>query len=355
MPSVNQIDGPGRGPDEIGLEKILLFPEKLSSLGHNRLTMDPLYPVSVELSLTSRCNLSCLWCSDLKSRSLCLDRLDPAILDRLFSDLAAGGTRGVTIEGGGEPTLWPHFERAAGLALAKGLSIGLITNGTNLFPPERDPLFFSGFQWIRLSLDAASPKQYKELKGLDHFEEILKNIETLAGLKPKPTLGVGFVLTRFNDSPGPLRELALTLRRLGADYLHLRPVVDHPGMVSYRPPIDLSDLESPAFSVNTGALTDNQARGNDGLPCLAHSLSAVITADGSVFLCGRLNDDPATGSMGSILNSSFRDIWRGSARLRQTAMAARGDYCHSHCPQCRMTKYNRLLANLARIKTRDFI
>jgi radical SAM protein with 4Fe4S-binding SPASM domain len=345
----------GRGPDEIGLEKILLFPDKLVGLENNRQWVDRLYPVSVELSLTSRCNLGCLWCSDIKSRELCPDRFDLNILDNLFEDLAKGGTRGITIEGGGEPTLWPYFEEAARLAVSKGLSIGLITNGTNLFPRDRDPEIYSLFQWIRLSLDATNPQEYKILKGGNYFHSLMAGLARLSGLKHRPTLGVGYVLTTYNDEPKALYQLAHNLRELGADYFHLRPVVDHPEMVSQRPPIDLASLETDTFSVNTGALTDNQPCGNSGLPCLAHSLSAVVTADGSVFLCGRLNDDPVTGSMGNILDNSFEEIWAGPRRLAQASLAARGDYCQSHCPQCRMTKYNRLLSNLKRIKTRDFI
>jgi radical SAM protein with 4Fe4S-binding SPASM domain len=280
-------------------------------------------------------------------------------LERLFFDLAAGGTRGVTIEGGGEPTLWPHFVSATKLARAHGLSVGLITNGTHLFPPGRQASFYSNFQWIRLSLDAPNPGLYKKLKGFDGFDLLLDSLPKLAKITPRPVLGVGYVLTALNDDPQDLRQLALKLRDLGADYLHLRPVVDHDEMASQKDPKilleALLDLETEAFSINAKALTENQVFGNDGLPCLAHSLSTVITADGSVFLCGRLNDDPLTGAMGNIKNGNFKDIWEGQKRREQITLAAQGQYCHDHCPQCRMTKYNRLLHNLKRVKTPDFI
>ncbi|MDR2387174.1 MAG: radical SAM protein [Deltaproteobacteria bacterium] len=348
-----------RPPDEIGLEKILLFPEKFPALELNLRGVDHLYPVSVELSLTSRCNLSCLWCCDLESRALCPDRIDLNDLDSLFGDLAQGGTKGVTIEGGGEPTLWPHFVEGTKLARAHGLSVGLITNGTNLFPQGREEDFYSNFQWIRLSLDAPEAELYKKLKGYDGFDILLDSLSKLAKIKSRPVLGVGYVLTCLNDDPAALRRLALRLRERGADYLHLRPVVDHDELVSHRDPriiLDhLRDLETSKFTINAKALIDNQVFGNDGLPCLAHSLSTVITADGSVFLCGRLNDDPVTGSMGNIKNDYFKDIWAGEKRREQVALSAQGQYCLENCPQCRMTKYNRLLHNLKRVKTPDFI
>ncbi|MDR1395153.1 MAG: radical SAM protein [Deltaproteobacteria bacterium] len=341
-------------PDETGLEKICLFPEKLASLGRNRLGTDPLYPVSVELSLTSRCNLACRWCSELALRYRSPDRLTLKILEDLFDDLAAGGTRGITIEGGGEPTLAPFFAEAALAASERGLKTGLITNGLALFSEKRPPSFYELFQWIRISLDAASPADYLRLKGRDAFEIVLDNLARLAALNG-PAVGAGYVLTNENDRPEDLAALARKLRSLKAAYLQLRPVVDHPELVSRQSMDFLKELETEAFAVSTAAMTHNQGSGNDGLPCLAHSLAAVITADGAVRLCGRLGQDPLAGPLGCLTEQSFRDIWHGPVRAAQTALAARGDFCRGHCPPCRMTKYNRLLNRLERIRTRDFI
>ncbi|MDR1657926.1 MAG: radical SAM protein [Deltaproteobacteria bacterium] len=350
---------PGAGPEaippEIGLEKILLFPYKLAALSANLSGGDPTYPISIELSLTSRCNLECRWCSDARLRQLCPDRLTIEHLASLFNDLAQGGTRGVTIEGGGEPTLSPLFESAVRAAVKSGLAVGLITNGTALFRPGLGPELYSLFQWIRISIDASSQQQFKNLKGSDLFEKVLTNLAVLASLKPKPVLGIGYVLTNLNDPPALLQALAERVRTLGADYLHLRPVVDHRDMESSENLQILSQSARDDFSINLGALTDNLPSGNDGLPCLAHSLSAVITADGSVWLCGRLGSEPAADAIGNLLDNSFSEIWSGQKRKSQIKMAATAQYCRRRCPQCRMTKYNRLLDRLKRFKTRDFI
>ena len=56
-------------PGEVSLEKALLFPEKMQSLRlNNCVTFDTSYPISVELSLTNRCNHKCIWCSDYDLR-----------------------------------------------------------------------------------------------------------------------------------------------------------------------------------------------------------------------------------------------------------------------------------------------
>jgi MoaA/NifB/PqqE/SkfB family radical SAM enzyme len=340
----------------VGLAKLLLFPEKLASLPLNGPAgRDLSYPVSVELSLTNDCNQDCRWCSDRALRRRAGERLDLGALQRLFDDLAGGGVRGVTIEGGGEPTVSPVFEAATVAALERGLALGLITNGLDLFPAGRDPDIYGKFEWIRVSLDAAGRRPYRELKGVDGFDRVLANLGRLAESSPGATLGVGYVLTSRNDDVDELGALARILRDLGVDYLHIRPVVDHPELTSRQSLEELKQLETPDFAVNLAALADNEVRGNDGLPCLAHSLSAVIGAAGEVWLCGRLNIESSARPIGHLAATGFKDIWAGPERARQTALAAQPAFCLAHCPQCRMTKYNRLLADMSRLKTRNFI
>ncbi|MDR1920249.1 MAG: radical SAM protein [Candidatus Adiutrix sp.] len=344
------------GAAEVGLQKVLLFPEKLAALKNNGPgSRDLSYPISVELSLTNRCNQNCRWCSDKKLRARTPDLVNPDMLELLFADLARGGARGVTIEGGGEPTLAPFFEEAVRSAAARGLAVGLITNGLDLFPPERDSDIYRRFEWIRVSLDAAERGQYLRLKGVDGFEAAMAAIGRLVEAAAPAAIGVGYVLTSENDEPNLLQHLISTLRAMGVNYIQIRPVVDHPEMVSSLSAGFLKKFETPDFSVNLAALTENRASGNLGLPCLAHSLSTVISADGAVWLCGRLNAAEECRPLGRLTEAAFAEIWRGPERAAQTAEAADPDFCKSHCPQCRMTKYNQLLADIDRLKTKNFI
>lgn len=347
---------PGGSAGEVGLSKVLLFPEKLAALKDNGPSgCDLSYPISVELSLTNRCNQKCVWCSDQSLRQRSPDRLTLPILERLFNTLAQGGARGVTIEGGGEPTVSDLFEPAIKSALAHGLAVGLITNGLDLFSGRYDPEIYQRLEWIRVSLDAADRRQYLKTKGVDGFDRVLANLGRLAELVPEVTLGVGYVLTNQNDQPDYLQQLTLTLRSLDINYFQIRPVVDHPEMISRLPLDFLAKFSTPNFTVNLDALHDNAPSGNDGLPCLAHSLSSVIGADGVVWLCGRLNTETDSRPIGDLTVSSFDEIWHSSERAAQTAQAASASYCQANCPQCRMTKYNKLLNDIDRLKTRNFI
>lgn len=344
----NQQESP---PQEVGLEKLYLHPPKLQALLDSQSeTVDQTYPISVELSLTNRCNLKCIWCSDndLRQRQGINIDLDEETLFRLFEDLKQGGTSGVVLEGGGEPTLHRQFHRIAAKLAELGLAAGLITNG--ILPIAANIL--GGIEWVRVSLDASTPEEFRALKGYDGFEQVLSNIYHYAAYCPM--VGVGYVVTNRNVQD--LESLVLRLRRYRVSYIQFRPVIDCPDLSPGH--LDLAYLkryQTAGFSVLIEGMQENARAGNEGLPCRSHSLTTVITPDGSVFLCGRLNVYPWLRPLGNIRSQSFREIWQGAERRSQAFQVLDREFCEAYCPQCRLAKFNQLLARLVRTKSPHFI
>lgn len=340
------------GPKEVGLEKVMLFPDKTGIFSKSKPELDLSYPISVELSLTNRCNLACKWCSDMDLRHRAMEDMPLEVLDRLIEDLAKGGTKGLVIEGGGEPTLYKEFEAVVDKATREGLALGLISNGVRLPDLQR----FKNFEWVRVSLDAATREQFFYSKGRDRFDQVLNNLKALVTLKrdANVVVGVGYVLTRENEEN--LEELVLGLRRIGVDYVQIRPVIDHPELSPLNMNLEyLAKHAAANFSVNVHNLKENVIKGNANLPCRTHSLSTVIAANGDVFLCGRLNKYDWFKPIGNIKEKSFKDIWNGEERARQAAMVFDREFCTRFCPECRLTKFNVLFNNMSQIKTRNFI
>jgi radical SAM protein with 4Fe4S-binding SPASM domain len=333
---------------EVGLEKIVIFPDKLKSLGSVEIgRCDLTYPVSVELSLTNRCNLSCSWCSDLGIRQDAMVDLDYEIVLGLIRDLKEHGCRGVVVEGGGEPTIYKRFDEVIEYIATQGLAIGLITNGVKL-PDER---MLDKFSWIRVSLDASTRETFLKYKGVDRFAEVMENIHRIA--EHDTICGVGYVLAK--DNQNDLEGLVEGLRELGVKYVHFRPVIDHPELSE---DIDLTYLQkfnTADFSVLVDALRENRVSGNADCACRSHSLSSVITADGNVYLCGRLNIHPNWSPIGNLYEASFNDIWLSAERAKQADVVLDPLVCRQFCPECRLTKYNILMDGAYKIKTKDFI
>jgi MoaA/NifB/PqqE/SkfB family radical SAM enzyme/spore coat polysaccharide biosynthesis protein SpsF (cytidylyltransferase family) len=346
-PYLKRINRPKEEIRETGLEKILLFPEKIHSITTQ--SRDPSYPISVELSLTNECNLNCEWCSDKQLRKNRPGTLPYARFCNLVDDLAAHGTRGLVLEGGGEPTLYPRFRDAVQYAVERGLAVGLITNGV-LFEYED---ILPRMEWVRVSLDADTAEVFHRCKGKNEFHHVLENIRRMCECKGSCTIGIGYVVNKHNLAH--LEDITLILSDYGADYLHLRPVIDHPDLRIDHDLLYLKKYEAGSFRVLIHAMNENTVTGNNGLPCIAHSVSSVITADGSVFLCGRLNIHDWCEPIGNLNNASFHEIWTGHQRQQQSLQVTNPDFCRKWCPECRMTKYNILFSQSQKIRTRNFI
>ncbi|OHB36611.1 MAG: hypothetical protein A2Y09_09480 [Planctomycetes bacterium GWA2_39_15] len=333
---------------EVGIEKLYLFPEKVAALINRSVSApDYTYPISVELSLTNKCNFNCVWCSDKDLRARLKGEMDFEVLKNLLIDLKRGGTRGIVLEGGGEPTLHEHFENVVNFAHKLGFGVGLITNGSHLLKDH----IVDKFDWIRVSLDASNPEEHFTLKNNDNFERIMSNINALC--TSKATVGIGYVVTSKNISS--LESLILRLFNFGVSYIQFRPVIDHPELETN---VDLSYLkryENNRFSINVEGMNHNLIEGNDGLPCIAHSLTTIITADGGVYLCGRLNIYPWFEPIGNVNSESFYDIWHGEKRREQYKMILDGEFNKKYCPKCRLAKFNQLFNRVSKMKTRNFI
>lgn len=335
---------------EIGLEKIILFPDKIkeiSRVASNELEVDATYPVSVELSLTDACQLKCIWCSDYCLRSRDKACMNTERVKLLLNDLKSQNTRGIVIEGGGEPTLHPDFESIVEYAHGLGLSLGLITNGIRSLSEEA----ISRFDWIRVSLDASTAEEFLELKKSDGFDTVMNNLDHMTGVGP--VIGVGYVLTKRNYER--LEDLIYSLQKIGIDYLHVRPVVDRPELAHHGDMSYLSRITYQQFPLILDPLQENAEKGNGGLPCMAHVLTSVISSSGDVYICGRLNIYPWCRPIGNIGRSSFSEIWLGEERRKQALQLRDPAFCSKYCPQCRITKYNKLFDQQAHVRTRNFI
>lgn len=249
---------------------------------------------------------------------------------------------------GGEPTLHPDFDNLVDCAKSNNLAIGLITNGTMRLSETT----LRKFEWIRVSLDASNVEEYYNLKKVDCFEQVISNIAHYS--KYCETVGVGYVVTNCNMSN--IEALIMRLRELGVSYVQLRPVVDQPELLPEKS--DLKYLEfyrSPRFNVIVDGMQENMRSGNDNLPCVANSITSVISGDGSVYLCGRLNIYEWFQPIGNITSCSFSEIWNGEERKKQLRMVEKASFCSKNCPQCRVTKFNQLFYRLFKTKSVHFI
>lgn len=114
--------------------------------------------VSTHISPEGACNLRCPYCSVSKRKQF--QRIEMDVIKDYVLKLKSRGLQAVILTGGGEPTLYPHFnELVEWLKVTQGLSVALITNGTNI--DKVSPEVWDMFSWVRVSLNFIDNYQMK--------------------------------------------------------------------------------------------------------------------------------------------------------------------------------------------------
>lgn len=333
--------------------KLLMHKEKVDSILNMKkgiIKMDRLFPISVEMHLTDCCNLRCEWCTDKELRKNAATMSYNNVISLLL-EMKKNKT-GVTIEGGGEPTLHPEFKKIAIFGEKNDVDMGLITNGTNDISD-----CISAFKWVRISLDSSNEKEYIGEKGVDKFNNVLENIKKMCvKRKAKDTfIGVGYVLTKRNQES--LLEVIDKLDAIGVDYIYLRPVEEAPDI---QPTIEnLLDLRKLLAEFTQDkrikymlTINDRVIDKNAGLPCFSHTLTAIIHANGDVALCEKRRQDPIV--LGNINEHTFEEIWESDYHM-EVSEKLMNPCSQNGCAACRITGFNMILNQLSKVHTEKFI
>jgi len=172
------------------------------------------YPSKLFVETTTRCNLGCVMC--VKQTAGCEmpeGDMSPDTFNALvpaFHHLDA-----LILNGVGEPLLNPHLEtfiRTAKTVMPKTGWIGFQSNGLLLTNLRAVALVDAGLDRICLSIDAASPEMFQELREGGDLSDIERAMAAVQDAKrvcnrPEVAIGVEYVVMRRN-----LTELPAALR-----------------------------------------------------------------------------------------------------------------------------------------------
>jgi GTP 3',8-cyclase len=329
------------------------------------------YPLMIELSLTMACDLRCVWCVDLPWREARPGTLKKDVLLRRLEEFRALGTDAITIEGGGEPTLHYAFDEIVTRASDMGFKLGLITHGGHL--PKHVGVL-DRFSWIRISLDAYSAEVYEALKGPPEgfvnafagMEAAVKVRDARTDGRRTPVVGVGYLSSMDGTKIEHLDPLLERLRETGVDYVQFRRIQSEE-QISNEGGKDVGEVdllglkerhETSAFRVYVHQM-EHVWTGNAGLPCLAHRLSVQVGGSGEMYVCCRLRTakNGFMGKFGSLYDeASVAELWAGPARQSLVRVLADEKFTSTHCPECRLTKYNVAIAEMSKVaETSSFV
>jgi radical SAM protein with 4Fe4S-binding SPASM domain len=342
--------------DEISMAK---FIEKIRLL-KGLLTGEKAYagPFYVTVDVTRRCNLRCPGCrfhsSDLDMPgpgNQAVKDLPLTLFQKLCNELKSMDTHAIILIGEGEPFLYPQIFDCIDIAKSADLHVTLLTNGTLLNEKNIQALLDSQLDILKVSLWASSMEEYQQnYPGVnpEYFNKIVKGLNLIFQAKkdykssyPSVTLHHPITRQNYHDIDAMI-DLA---HRTGCNTLSFSPFKNRRGELSFheipqneelnlRKTLDSKAKKLASMSINHN-IEQTLLRYRIGeavwkkIPCYIGWLHARIKVDGTVLPC-----NPCDLVMGNLHESSFKEIWNGSAyqKFRKKTITRKG--LESHLQDC---------------------
>jgi MoaA/NifB/PqqE/SkfB family radical SAM enzyme len=309
-------------------------------------------PITMELDLTNLCNQACPHCFGYApERDAARLHREEAL--RVIDGIKAAGARGLTFTGGGDPLVSPFCLEAVVHARRVGLDVGFITNGQAL-NEAKSRVLLESCEWVRVSLDAATPEVYRLTHGMDAaaWAKVQDNVRALTRLKrelgSRCTVGAGFLTSA--ETKRDIFSFAELCAGLGVDYAQYRPLLRRHG----EPEIDYSDdevlaemeraarLSRPGYRVlhsqNKYELIAAGKLDRDYGKCHGQNFAGVIAADKKMYVCCHMRGVEKY-CIGDLSNDTVAQVWSSERRRR---VAESVDF--ADCPPlCRCDSFNGIL------------
>jgi MoaA/NifB/PqqE/SkfB family radical SAM enzyme len=317
--------------------KIAAFPDKMQSLIDGKITA-PLY---VRIKPINSCNHSCGFCAYKKGQYIhdSCDRSDTLSTEKLLEtiyDIADIGVKGVVFSGGGEPLLHKGIGLVLDLCHARGLKVGMITNGQGMTPTIVSSLVNAS--WVRVSMDYWDANSFSSSRGVapKFFNTILENIANLSSHKANTCdLGVNFIVTKENYQH--IQEAALMVKEMGVDNIRFCPVWGN-DFINYHSSIkndvaanilETQRLSNDKFKVYSSYNVSESVMERPYDKCYFNQVCTVIAADYNVYMCHDKSYGDK-GVLGSIKNQRFSDLWFSQATKDVFQSFKPQEMCNGH-------------------------
>jgi radical SAM protein with 4Fe4S-binding SPASM domain len=183
-------------------------------------------PVCLYLETTNRCNLLCTTCprtyEELEPPADMSWELFTSIVDQVPTLVRA------VLHGVGEPMLVKNLAKMVRYLKERGVYVLFNTNGTVLNERNGRALIAAGLDELRVSLDAANAKSFREIRGKNYFDRILKNVRAFRDLQEREGHDKPRVSAWLTGLKGTVRELPAFVKlaaEIGVKEVYLQRLV----------------------------------------------------------------------------------------------------------------------------------
>lgn len=280
-----------------------------------------LAPVEVYVQISRRCNLRCTMCGHEVWTSNS-GFMETEVFDRVLAECTANGVKTLhVLSGQGEPLLHPQVFEMLERAVAQGLEVGIVTNGTPLTPERCQRLAGLGLAYIQFSFAGWDKDSYEATYVGAKFERVIENLKQMAALtKGTKTNFMVKAVCSGDDWPELRDRTRAFLAGQGVDRVYTVVANNFGGHVQHG-----------TYFERHGVWSLKGLAHRRRMPCRVLLKAVGVFCDGTVTACG-CYDSNAELKIGNITEQPLADI-RKSAQFRRILDAfRRGDV--SDIPMC---------------------
>jgi pyruvate-formate lyase-activating enzyme len=260
-----------------------------------------LIPWEVYVQISRRCNLRCAMCGHEVWKTN-TGFMDWPVFDRVLAECKANGIKTMHILAGqGEPFLHPQIFEMLERAVAEGMQVGIVTNGTPLTSERIERIAGLGLAYLQFSFAGWDKASYEATYVGAKFEKTLANLKAMdAAMRgSKTSFMVKAVATgdwqettdktkAFLHSQGIERVVTVVANNFGGT------------------------VEVGKFCAKHGVWTNKRIDHHRRMPCRVMLKSIGVFCDGQVTACG-CYDSNAMLKIGDITEHGIADIRHGEA------------------------------------------
>lgn len=316
-------------------------------------------PIYLEIAPSGSCNHRCVFCAVdyLKYKPIFLNT---EVLLGAVRAAGRSGVKSIMYAGEGEPLLHKDISRIILATKKAGIDVSITSNGV-LLKKELSRKILKSLSWLRISLNAGSASTYALVHRCNHqdFNRVLKNLGDAVAIKKEQGLNttIGTQLLLIPQNVDEVVLLAKKVKRLGLDYLTIKPYSQHPLSQSsisksfhYKDLLGLDNelrrIEDERFKIIFRVHTmERLYTQKEYRHCLGLPFWAYIDSSGNVYACSAFLGKKDF-CYGNIYSKGFKAIMNGSRRkaiIKRASESLNVGHCRL---ACRLDKINSYLWEL---------
>lgn len=302
-------------------------------------------PIFMEVGLTNKCNMSCIWCITENGRdNKNGEEINLDVLKKYLFEFKAFGGKAITFCGQGEPTYYPYFKEATLYAREIGLELGLMTNG--IYPLSLNEIIGNNFKWVRFSLDTLDETKYKSWKGVNGVKTVKRNSLDLGKYPIKVGINCNVGMEYTVEEAKNLMKWCIENDEI--TYLQFRPIL--PRYYKNESPELNAEVWDYLHKNNNEKINLSDDKMYDILSensfsfrsCEGHFFEPIIDASGNVKVC-TYHPDKKELSFGNVYESSFQEIWSSEKRKNAIDFVRKMNYKNECQVCCKCAELNKLI------------